>query len=244
MQIKLIDYTGKGTENPAREAAKLLIFVKSTRLELDNELLRKLDSTSEMSLIKELAYIARTIPSSWEFVHYSLLIRNVTRAFTHQLVRTRNASYAQQTMRILPQQSFEYLTGPSIENDPEPTTQMVYEDCMEKIQRDYNSLLDAGVEIQDARGILPTNILTNICMSLNLRTAVQMARKRSSGRVQGEYRDFIRKMVEVIQQVHPWTEFFFDRTGAIDELVILLDEKVEKTEDRIKIWKLIDELRK
>jgi thymidylate synthase ThyX len=46
-----------------------------------------------------LDYISKTIRSSWEFVDYTFQITGVTRAFTHQFVRTRTGSYAQQSQR-------------------------------------------------------------------------------------------------------------------------------------------------
>ena len=53
--------------------------------------------------------MANTIPSSWEFVDYTFLVTGVSRAYTHQQVRTRAASYAQQTMRVLNMGEFDYI---------------------------------------------------------------------------------------------------------------------------------------
>ena len=75
----------------------------------------------------------------------------------------------------------------------------------------YKGLINLGVKPEDARGILPTNILTNIMMNANLRTISDMITKRSSLRVQGEYREFIERMMEVVLEVHPFTEKFFCR---------------------------------
>ena len=80
---------------------------------------------------------------------------------------------------------------------------------MHLLNKRYADLLEAGAEPEDARGILPTNILTNITMSANLRTIVELVRKRSSPRVQGEYREFIEQLQSGVQWVHPFTVDFF-----------------------------------
>ena len=244
MIVKLIDYTGCGTDYPDRHAAAVLIFTKSTRLEMKNLSIDEISSWSSEKLNNELAYISRTIPSSWEFVHYTYLIGGVTRAFTHQLVRTRTASFAQQTMRILNQSGFDYLAGPTVDDHGIAINK--YDATMSQIQSTYDELIGYGVAIEDARGILPTNILTNICMSANLRTVVELVRGRSSPRVQGEYRNFLDKLVSEIEKVHPWTKYFFDRTGKemVKELESLVEDQDISKEDKTRIYKLVDEIRK
>ena len=44
----------------------------------------------------------------------------------------------------------------------------VYNHTMEDIKIGYQALLDADCRPQDARGVLPTNILTNILFKVNL----------------------------------------------------------------------------
>ena len=216
MKLIMIDYTGFGAPNPVRHAQNVLFFAKNTRLmrsaDFDALSLMTPDERAE-----ELSYIARTIPSCWEFLHYTYVIEDVTRAFTHQLVRSRTASFAQQTMRVLPMEDFEYLEPEGIEdfsgeavggywrNDPVA----LYRKAMEQIDGAYKRLLELGTNPEDARGILPTNILTNITMSANLRTIVELVRKRSSPRVQGEYREFIEQLQNAVQCVHPFTVDFF-----------------------------------
>src|SRR5574343_848502 len=117
MKIQLIDHTGKGKYS--RYAAELLIFTKSTRLKMCPDLFTGIQSMSDDEINAELDYMVKTIASSWEFIDYTFLIEGVTRAFTHQFVRTRNGSYAQQTMRILDVAGFSWSTGPSIEVDPD-----------------------------------------------------------------------------------------------------------------------------
>lgn len=244
MNVELIDYTGAGHGSAAAEwAASMLIFAKSTRLNMSAGLFDTIMAMSEEKKIEELQYIANTIPSSWEFVHYSFLISGVTRAFTHQLVRTRNASYAQQTMRMLGMDDFTYSTSKAIADSPDKNN--IYKQAMGSINTAYKCLLAMGAKPEDARGILPTNINTNILMSINLRNLVEMIRKRTSSRVQDEYREVSLLMRDCVLAIHPWSSLFLDRseTRAAMELDAEI-QKLDSTAQKLKMTKLLDIVRK
>ncbi len=262
MKATLIDYTGCGHQDPWR-AVSLLIFTKSTRLNMTPGLMSEIEAWPAKKKLEELEYMANTIPSSWEFVQYNFLIEGVTRAFTHQFVRTRTASFAQQTMRVLDVGGWEYGTGPTIPDVKETKetcsiSGFHYHDCMGQIAAAYDNLIKDGAAIEDARGILPTNILTNIACSMNMRTFVEMVRKRSSPRTQGEYRDVLEAMKEAVRAVHPWIDLFIDRTfdraanELCDELLKLskpADEVGRKDDEQLsketatKLIKLVDQMR-
>jgi flavin-dependent thymidylate synthase len=243
MQVTLIDYTGKGSPDPARAAANLLVFTKQTRLKLTPNLLSDIENWSDMAIMKELDYMAKTIPSSWEFVTYTFLITGVTRAFTHQFVRTRTGSYAQQTMRVLEMEEWTYGTGPSIAGNR--NLEELYDLEMKSIDLTYKQLLADGAKAEDARGILPTNIHTNIVAKFDLRTFSDTQRKRASVRTQGEYRDVLTAMHDRVLEAHPWTAMFIDRSfdKAAKELELLIEECARDSELRLKLIKLLDELR-
>jgi thymidylate synthase (FAD) len=239
----MVDYTGAGASDPADHAANVLIFTKSTRLEMQPSLMETIKDWSHEKKMTELEYMASTIPSSWEFVDYTFLITGVTRAFTHQFVRTRTASYAQQTMRVLNVEGWGYLSGPTIRDDN--AREMEYQCSMEEISNSYNRLISMGAKIEDARGILPTNILTNIVMKCSMRTLTELVRKRSSPRTQGEYRDVLEAMKEAAISVHPWLHLFLDR--SFDRAAADLDSEIVAIKDpdkRIRMIKLVDQLRK
>lgn len=247
MKTSLIDYTGIGTEDPSDHAASLLIFTKSTRLNMEPGLFEKIKGMDQEQKTRELRYMANTIPSSWEFVHYTWLIEQVTRGFTHQFVRTRTASFAQQTMRVLDVNGWTFGTGPTVKENL--VLKQVYEEGMHDIASKYRIMVDGGAAIEDARGILPTNIHTNIVMSCNLRTFVEMVHKRSSPRVQGEYRDVLEAMKKAVLEVHPWVSLFIDRT--FDKAAADMDNEFEKLrslgsiskEEQVILMKLLDQLR-
>lgn len=242
MKVTLIDYTGRGTMQAASYAAAILLFTKNTRLQMSPGLFEEILAWPYEKKLEELSYMANTIPSSWEFVDYTWMIEGVTRAFTHQLVRSRTFSFAQQTMRVLNVEGWRYETGPSIKADP--VLKFSYDSNMSHIAEAYDMLIRDGAAIEDARGILPTNILTNIVMKGNMRSFVELVRKRSSSRVQGEYREVLEQLKSTALAVHPWLTLFierdFDKAASDLEAEIL---KLNNDLQRNKMVKLLDQMR-
>jgi flavin-dependent thymidylate synthase len=240
MQVTLINHT--------QDAADLLIFTKNTRLSMSPSLLAEIKAWPEEKKLAELDYMSRTIPSSWEFVDYVFMVEGVTRAYTHQQVRTRTGTYAQQTMRKLnvnERGRFKYRTGPSIRNNPQALT--LYAETMEQLAAAYDQLAALGAEAEDARGILPTNIETNIVVKFNLRTMADIAKSRTGGRTQDEYREIVDAMVNAVLAVHPWAEkFLFPRGRDAFRRIEELAAAVRKLDDKLgwDILKEIDIMRK
>ena len=106
MKVKLINATSA--------AVNLLLFTKNTRLMNDEDAYEKVSQWDDEKKQAELDYMLQTIRSSWEFIDYTFDIRDVTRGFTHQFVRTRQGSYAQQSQRTVDMQGFGYYTPPRI----------------------------------------------------------------------------------------------------------------------------------
>lgn len=234
MKVTLISHT--------QDAEDLLIFTKQTRLKMSALGMNDIACMSDDQKLEAIEYISNTIKSSWEFLDFTFMIEGVSRAFTHQLVRNRMGSYAQQTMRILDVSGFEFVTGPTIDTAWRKDT---YWYAMEAIQRAYDALIKDGVAIEDARGILPTNICTNIVAKYNLRTLSDMMISRSSPRTQGEYRDVIELMYKELIAVYPWLELFLrnkkhDAAKALDSFIA---DKLDGTDDYLPYIKLVDILR-
>ncbi|MFA5604159.1 MAG: FAD-dependent thymidylate synthase [Bacilli bacterium] len=197
MKVTLISYTP--------DALDLLLFTKNTRLTMSPGAMEEIRNWPEEKKMQELEYMRNTIQSSWEFVDYVFAIEGVSRAFTHQLVRHRvGTSFAQQAQRVVDMTDFEYVTGPSIAEDEK--RQLEYNLDMKHISDMYSYLLKAGARPQDARGVLPTNISTNIIFKANLRTLHDMGLKRLCVKAQGEFQDVFRAIREEVNRVHPWTK--------------------------------------
>ena len=190
--VKLINYT--------IDALNLLLHTKNTRLSNDDDPA----TWSEEKKAEHLAYMLDTIKSSWEFVDYVFEISGVTRSFTHQFVRTRTGHYAQESQRTVDVRSHEVVLpiGCSAAQ-----RHGFYEAVAGSIET-YGNLIDSGMAVQDARGVLPANIATSIIAKFDLRTISHMAETRLCERTQGEYQSVFRLMREQILQVHPWASDF------------------------------------
>lgn len=186
--------------NVTANALDLLLRTKNTRLKFESDPA----TWSEEMRQEHLAYMKDTIKSSWEFVDYVFEIEGVTRAFTHQLVRTRTGSYAQESQRTIDASNNGYL-------NPFPENSDLREDFDAAASiafTDYTTMLRSGAAAQDARGILPTATLTSIVAKFNLRTLHEMAKVRLCTRTQGEYQDVFRAMRAAVIAEHPWVETY------------------------------------
>jgi len=241
VEVKLVNYT--------QDAMDTLIYTKSTRLEQGEETRNKIAAMTKEEKAHEITYMANTVPSSWEFVNYVFEIRNVTRAFTHQLVRTRTGSYAQQAMRIANMKKFSYRIPQRLKEPGMDDMLEEYQAGMQEIQYRYDVMVAAGVNIEDARGLLPTNIHTNIIAQFNLRAFSDLVKKRQGMRVQGEYRQVLDGMLECVLGVHPWAEKFImpKANSNIKELEAFIENmlvvgKIDKAQS-LTLHKNLDKIR-
>lgn len=236
MKVTLISHTP--------DAVNLLLFTKSTRLNLSPGLMDEIRAWPEEKKMQELEYMSNTIPSSWEFVDYTFLVEGVSRAYTHQQVRTRAASYAQQTLRVLNVSDFDYVFTDKNMEDINAFVDIQL--CLAAIKSAYRKLIESGQPPEDARGILPTNIATNIVCKFNLRTFVDLAKSRTGGRTQGEYQKVINAMCDEVLKVHPWAEKFLFKHGRdyFAEIEAFAQRKFPDLKERGELLKIVDQMRK
>ena len=101
-----------------------------------------------------------------EHVVFNFHIEGISRACSHQLVRHRMASYAQQSQRYADAQH-KYVTPPSMSRDA--NLHAAYVDVLEKAFAAYDALVEAGVPKEDARYLLPQAVSTSIVVTMNAR---------------------------------------------------------------------------
>ena len=237
-RVTLISYT--------HNAADVICFTRQTRLCLSPGVMEEVKNWTEERKLSELKEAAKTIPSSWEFVDFTFLVEDVSRAFTHQCVRTRQACYAQQTMRVLNMSDFDYVVSDRIQVSEEG--RKTVEGAVESIKHAYESMINAGLPPEDARGILPTNIVTNIVCKYNLRTFVDLAKSRTGGRTQSEYQVVVGKMIDEVLKVYPWVELFLfgdqgrDYFNDIEEFA--KREYPNDLKKKGELLKIVDKMRK
>lgn len=142
-----------------------------------------------------------------EMVHMLWLLQDVTRAFTHQLVRYRvGTSFVQESMRFFGmRKQFKVLITGKAADEKRTEDQLsnfkTYMYGIVEVITSYVDLLDHGVPDQDARGVLPTNILTNIFFDCSLRTLQNIMPQRLCCQAQqGEWQPILKEMREQISK--------------------------------------------
>lgn len=236
MKVTLLSYTPN--------AVDLLLFSKSTRLTLSPQLMDEIAGWSAEKKLEELKYMANTIPSSWEMVDYVFLMEGVSRAYTHQQVRTRTGAYAQQSMRVLDMGEFDFVWPDRIAKNSAAMTAAQL--ALDRIKASYRALVAYGIQPEDARSILPTNISTNIICKFNLRTLAELAQSRTGGRTQGEYQSVINGAIDRVLEVHPWAEnfLFSQKRDYFAEIEAFALEHFPDLKARGVLLKIVDRMRK
>lgn len=159
------------------------------------------------------------LKAPFEFVQFHFLIEGVTRGFTHQMVRQRTATYVQESMRFAVKEDMPVGLPPSLAGTKaarnvddrfdaanakggprSPEYQRVlWEDALDKVQDTYDILVNSGMPAEDARGLLPTNVLTRLHYRTDLRALLEHGGNRLCTQAQFEWRLVFAKIVEAIR---------------------------------------------
>lgn len=175
-----------------------------------------------------------------EFVNFHFIISGVTRGFTHQMVRQRTATYAQESTRFAVKEDVPVGLPPSLQGTipwtdylnkcglelyplgPKPDTdedswradvlryarmsasqeqlwRRDWDEAVGDIGATYNALVNAGMPAEDARGLLPTNLLTRINYNTSLRGLKEHAGLRLCTQAQYEWRLVWAEMLSAIR---------------------------------------------
>lgn len=208
-------------------AARLLVFTKQTRLQMDGA---RFDAVLNMQwddIVKEIDYMAGTIPSSWEFVDVTFALQQVSRACAQQITRTRFTpmdadifgSYAMQSFRVEELKELTFHVNPERNEDEKALLQQAHNIGAMW----YKRAIEAGIPQQDARGLLPMDTHCNLVVKFNLRQLVDMLRTRDESlRVQGEYGEVAHQMKERVLEIWPWSATFFEPKN--DKAVRMIEE--------------------
>ncbi|MDH5542527.1 MAG: FAD-dependent thymidylate synthase [Nitrospinota bacterium] len=121
-------------------------------------------------------------------------IKGGSRAFTHQLVRHRLASFSQQSQRYVSEEDFKVVTPPSIASNPEALK--VFREAMEQSRIAYSKLKGMDIRKEDARFVLPNAVSSEIVITANFREWRLILSIRTEKNAQWEIREISRKILE------------------------------------------------
>ena len=144
-----------------------------------------------------------------EHVAYTFEIKGVSRTLTHQLVRHRIASYSQQSQRYVDMSEAAYIIPESIDKCLTLATpdgcplNIEYVNAIRKCEEVYRKLVNAGINPEDARYVLPNACTTNIIVTMNARSLLNLFRDRTCERAQWEIRELANRMLKICKEVSP-----------------------------------------
>ncbi len=200
MQVKLLRYTSQ----PGKAVAMAARLCYSPA-DID-QLQEKLDEQEVARMIRML--FDRGHLSPFEHVQFTVGIEGLSRVASHQLVRSRIASYSQQSQRYIEQKDFESVIPPSIEQN-----EQLKKEFMEHLQssrRLYRRLREADVPKEDARFVLPQATASSLVMSKNARAWLEWFHLRACTRSQWEIRTLAERIMQLLRGVAP---YIFESAG-------------------------------
>lgn len=155
---------------------------------------------------------------SLEDIRIAFAVRGVSRALTHQLVRTRQAAFKQQSQR----DSWyghhpEFRIPESIWNGPEAVREEWIAALM-TCHAAYNSAVDANITYEDARYILPEGTTNFILCEYSMRVFLETYAYRACVMFMDEYVAVMRAMREILVDRHPY----------LDKHIKISCEKIQK----------------
>lgn len=128
-------------------------------------------------------------------------ISGVSRAFSHQLVRHRLASYTQKSQRYVSEDNFEYIVPESIKHNSDASEMFL--DLMFKINEVYSNLQELGISNEDARFVLPNACNTEIVITTNFREWRHIIGLRTEKAAQWEIRGVCMEILTILQEKAP-----------------------------------------
>jgi len=159
----------------------------------------KITDNSASKFIKRLIKMGHT--SVLEHSNASFRISDVSRAFSHQLVRHRLASFTQKSQRYVSEKEFEYVIPDSIKNNERALG--IFKFMMDEINWNYQELQKLGIRNEDARFILPNACTTEIVITANFRIWRHIIKLRTDKAAQWEIRNVCNEILKVLKEKAP-----------------------------------------
>lgn len=142
------------------------------------------------------------LPNTLESIALTFGISNISRATTHQLVRSRvGAVFGQQGGRDNNWSDFNMRIPESLR---EAGFTGVIQDLTSRQNRVYQEAVYAGVPYQDARFVLPMGLETNLVASYNMLSFKGTVERRLCNRMMWEINWVARLMVDHVVKAFPW----------------------------------------
>lgn len=133
------------------------------------------------------------------FAHATFKVKGISRACSHQFVRSKHLDFLQRSQRYCSEQDVEFVI-PKIEDDfLSDLIQVQLYDC----KNVYNKLIESGIRKEDARFVLPEATCTELIVTGNLQAWLDFINLRSGKEVQWEIRNVARAINNILAKECP-----------------------------------------
>ncbi len=209
------------------------------------EILTQLDRTEIMTLLEKVArtcyksedkitpdssdkFIRGIIRSGHEAMieHYNITVKIIcSRGISHELVRHRIASFAQESTRWICYAKEKFnneitVIEPSMFNTWDNETKLLWQSAMKTAEEYYFRLVDCGLKGQFARGVLPTDLKTELNITCNLREWRTIFKLRAAPDAHPDVRAIMLSLLK---------DFYTALPAIFEDIWLLYNKKEEKT---------------
>ena len=175
----------------------------------------KSNTISDEKLVRTL--IASGHEAMLEMADMTIRFKNISRGFTHQIVRHRLASFAQKSTRYIDESNLHVVVPPHVDENkdiiclneqphiefPDYPLDINLEKWLETNETVYSQLIQNGWKLEDARQVLPIGTKTEIVVKANMREWRKIFELRTAKGAHWEIRKAILKVLEFTKNHMP-----------------------------------------
>jgi thymidylate synthase (FAD) len=132
------------------------------------------------------------------FAHATFHVSGISRACSHQFVRSKHLDFLQQSQRYVNQDKGEFIYPPVSEE-----IRPYLSDAYQRAKKEYNTLLMLGIKKEDARYVLPEGMSTELVVTGNLQAWMDFISLRSGNESQAEIREVAITINEILYEYLP-----------------------------------------
>lgn len=155
-------------------------------------------------------FVANILKRGHESVieHESISVRVICdRGVSHEIVRHRIASYSQESTRYCnyTKEKFDNqltFVKPYFANNYDENYR-IWEKTMAEVEKNYFELIESGAKPEEARGILPNSLKTEIVMTMNLRSWRNFFKLRCDKAAHPQIREIANMILEEFSEKIP-----------------------------------------
>ena len=123
-------------------------------------------------------------------------VKGISRACSHQFVRSVHLSFLQRSQRYCSEKETEFVYPPNLDEYSKTKLNFAYYSALS----DYNTLISQGVKKEDARYVLPEATETELIVTGNLQAWLDFIRLRADKHAQYEIRQVAREINNQLSQ--------------------------------------------